>query len=214
MADHPEQLRPIPSSREAFHWLESLGSHEIEDSVARIGQRVREIVPECVALSVTMAEDQLTFTLTAELPVHPQDPLQFLESSGPAAAGITSTLFMPVMRGAEVVGGLNLYASVPGAFDGHHDEIAAACGAWAEGAVTNADLPFTSQIRASAAPGHLQDRCAMDVATGYVAALREIGIEEAAELIRTAAGRAGVTVADFSRFVLEAHMPQDDPQDG
>jgi hypothetical protein len=76
--------------------------------------------------------------------------------------------------------------------------------------VTDADLPFTSQVQAAAAPGRLQDQRTVDVATGYVAALKDIDIEEAAGIIRAGAGQADVTVADFSRFVLEARTPQDD----
>ena len=78
------------------------------------------------------------------------------------------------MTGGRVVGGVNLYASTPDAFDGHHDEVAEACGAWAEGAVTNADLSFSSRIRASAAPERLRDRGVVDVATGFVAEHQDI----------------------------------------
>jgi hypothetical protein len=100
---------------------------------------------------------------------------------------------------------VNLYASTSHAFDGHHDAVAEACGAWAEGAVTNADLRFTSRVRAAAAPERLRERGTIDIACGYVAAHQDIDLAEAATQIHQAAHRAGVTEFDFARFILDAH---------
>jgi hypothetical protein len=228
-------FRPIGASREAFDWLGGYGDVQVEQSMATIGARVRGIVPECVALSISMTEDDLTFTLMCDKPgAALLDAMQYLDG-GPCVAavdrgslettrllptdeglwqlfaraesfaGIASTLSLPVMKDEEAIGGVNLYASTAHAFDGHHDEVAAVCGAWAQGAVTNADLSFSSRIRAAAAPERLRDRGTFDVACGYVAAHQHLQISEAAERIRIAARRAGVSDLDFARFILSAH---------
>jgi hypothetical protein len=52
------------------------------------------------------------------------------------------------MSGGTVYGGINLYGSTPSAFHGRHDELAALYGGRAGGAVTKADLSFTTLARA------------------------------------------------------------------
>lgn len=234
------ELKPTAQSREAFDWLGSYGDQVVEQSMSSMAGRVREIAPACVALSLTVADGDLTFTMMCEKPgAALLDAMQFLDG-GPcvmavdtsstnttanlptdegrwqlfaraeAFAGIASTLSLPVMKGSVTVGGVNLYASTTDAFDGHHDEIASVCGAWAEGAVTNADLSFSSRIRAAAAPERLRDRGTMDVACGYIAAHQGIEIPEAASRIREAANRAGVSEFDFARFILGAHADRDE----
>ncbi len=234
------EFEPTPQSREAFDWLASYGSHQVEDSMERMSHRVRELVPECLAISLTVAQGELTFTMMTDRPAAALlDAMQYL-AGGPceaavaegsihatvrpptdegawqifakaeAVAGIASTLSLPVMRDGRAVGGVNLYASTANAFDGQHEELAQVCGAWAEGAVTNADLSFTSRIRASTAPIRLRDRGAVDVAVGYVAAFQNIDTDQAMHRIRDAATRADVSAADFARFLLAAHHPEED----
>jgi hypothetical protein len=235
-----EELTPIEPSREAFDWLASYGNVEVEESIVEMGRRVREIVPECVGLSLTVAEGELTFTLMVDRPgAALLDALQYLDGGpcvaaveagqrwttddlptdeqqwqlfarGEALTGVASTLSLPVMEGSRVAGGVNLYASSADAFDGHHDAVAEACGAWAQGAVTNADLGFTSRVRAAAAPRRLRDRGIVDVATGLVAEYSHVDTTTAMDQIRQAAMRAGVTAADFARFVIAAHGTGDD----
>ena len=234
------ELAPTPQSREAFDWLASYGNVEVEESVVEMGSRVREIVPECVGLSLTVADGELTFTLMVDRPgAALLDAMQYLGGGpciaavergqmwttdhlptdegmwhmfarGEAVTGVESTLSLPVMSGDRVTGGVNLYASTPDAFEGHHEQVAEACGAWAQGAVTNADLSFTSRLRAFVAPGRLRDRGIVDVATGYVAESQDIDTESAADRIRQAAARAGVSAADFARFIIDAHGDRDE----
>jgi GAF domain-containing protein len=45
-----------------------------------------------------------------------------------AATGLRSTLSFPLHRGSAVVGGVNLYASAPGAFSGHEGELTSVLG--------------------------------------------------------------------------------------
>jgi hypothetical protein len=220
----------------ALDWMASYSrDRHLETSITRMGRRVREIVPECLALSLGLLEEGLTFTLVSEtreaalldaiqyvdggpcvdattsgevvqathLPT--DEDLWHLFSSAQSVAGVGSTLSLPILRGDRVVCGVNLYASQKDSFDGHHAELAEACGAWAEGVVTNADLTFTSRLRAAAAPARLRDNAFFDAATGYVAAQQDIDTETAATKIRDAAVRAGVSPADVARFLLNSN---------
>jgi hypothetical protein len=219
----------------ALDWLASYSrERQLETSITTMARRVREIVPQCMALSLGLLDEGLTFTLVSESrDAAVLDAIQYVDggpcvaavengeaaqatelptdeglwqlfSQAQSVAGVASTLSLPILRGDRVVCGVNLYASESDAFDGHHDELADACGAWAEGAVTNADLTFTSRLRAAAAPTRLRDNAFFDAATGYVAAHQDIDTEAAATKIRDAAVRAGVTPADVARFLLNS----------
>lgn len=231
----PEDLSPVPQTREAFDWLGSFGDRNIEASLMRMSRRVREIAPECVALSLSMVDGDLTFTVQSDRPgAALLDAVQYLDG-GPcieavderavqhtadlpldegrwqmfaraeALIGISSTLSLPIMRDHRVVGGVNLYGATSDAFDGHHQELADACGAWATGAVTNADLGFKSRLRAAAAPERLMSNADVNLATGVLAEIRDLDLEEAGRKIRGAAVQAGISPAELARFLLDAH---------
>jgi GAF domain-containing protein len=228
-------LSPVAHSRDVFDQLRFFGNAEIEQSVLRMSTQVCQIAPECVALSLTLADGDLTFTLVSNRPgVGLLDAVQYLDG-GPcvsavahqhiektsdlptdegrwqlfaqakAATGIASTLSLPVMREGRAVGGVNLYGSTNRCFDGLHAELAEACGAWAEGAITNADLGFTSRVRAAVAGHRLDALGRVDIATGIIAEHQGIDLAEAASKIRDAATRAGVSEAEFAHFIIDAH---------
>jgi len=117
-----------------------------------------------------------------------------------ALAGVSSTLSIPLMTQGQVYGGLNLYGGTASAFDGHHDELAALYGGWPEGAVTNADLTFSTMARARTAPRVLAEATRSNMAVGMIMSAH--GLTEAAARARLsdAAARAGVSegrVADI-----------------
>jgi len=228
-------LAPVSETREAFDWLGTSGDDDLEDSVMAMSRRVREVAPECVAMSLSVADGDLTFTVASNRPgASLLDAVQYL-GGGPcleaieqrdivhtselpvdegrwqlfaraeALAGISSTLSLPILGDGKVVGGVNLYGATPNAFDGHHQELATACGAWAEGAVTNADLGFNSRIRAAATPGRLFERGVIDLAKGLLSDLHSVALDEAGSRIRNAAVRAGVSEAELAQFLLESH---------
>jgi GAF domain-containing protein len=200
-----------------------------------MSRRVREIAPECVALSLSIVDGDLTFTVAADRPgASLLDAVQYLDGGpcmdavqgrhlattadlpmdegvwqmfarGEALAGVSSTLSLPILDDDHVVGGVNLYGATSTAFDGHHQELAQACGAWAEGAVTNADLGFRSRVRAAATPGRLSDSNDVDLARGVVANVSKLNPDEAGRRIARAATQAGVSEAEFARFLIQAH---------
>lgn len=123
-----------------------------------------------------------------------------------AAAGVHSTLTLPVVTAdGDVVATVNLYGRTADTFVGRHEQIADAFGAWAPGAVTNADLSFSTQSTAQEAPGRLREAAVVDAATGMIAAQRDIPVDEARAHLEDAARRAGIPVTRLARVVVGLH---------
>jgi hypothetical protein len=120
-----------------------------------------------------------------------------------AAAGVASTPTLPILAEGTVVGSLNLYAATPQAFDGHHEAIARIFDAWAPGAVTNADLSFSTRSTAVHTPQHLRADVDLTVASALIAADRGISIDTARQHLHEAAQRAGVTEPQLARTIVE-----------
>jgi GAF domain-containing protein len=124
-----------------------------------------------------------------------------------AAAGVASSLSMAIAQGAGgVVGGINLYASTPDAFEGLHETLAAALGASAETVITNADLEFSSRERARLAPRVLQDRARVEAAVGMLAARYREHVDHSRERLARAAERAGVDPVIVATVLIFAHQ--------
>ena len=122
-----------------------------------------------------------------------------------AAAGVGSSLSMPVYRDGELVGGLNLYASEPDAFAGRHQALADALGSQAAEAVSNADLSFSTRLEAARAPQRLKDQVDIDTAVGLIAADTGAALDAAQRLLDEAAARAGVRAALVARILVLVH---------
>jgi transcriptional regulator with GAF, ATPase, and Fis domain len=118
------------------------------------------------------------------------------------AFGVTSSLSLPIRFNDAVMGGVNMYASSPGAFDGKHERLAEALHAWAPGAVTNADLSFASRARAARAPQEIRDDFVVEQATGFVIARYGLDPVAARARITEAARRAGVPEVKVARDIL------------
>jgi hypothetical protein len=118
-----------------------------------------------------------------------------------AAAGIASTLTLPVEVDGEVSGSINLYASKQDAFAGKHAVLAAVLGASAQGAVANADLSFSTRLQAIKAPERYADQNDVDIALGYICAKQGVDLAMARERLRAAAARAGITEGTAARTI-------------
>jgi hypothetical protein len=127
-----------------------------------------------------------------------------------SAAGVQSTLSLPIMRKGVVAAGVNLYASTSDAFDGRHDELAEVCGAWAGGAVTNADLDFATRFAAAETPARLRAEQLVDEALGALLGRSDVEPAEAEQRLRDAARRAGITDAQMARAILDLLGDGDD----
>jgi len=118
-----------------------------------------------------------------------------------AAAGVASSLTLPIVGGGQVRGSVNLYAATENAFAGHHEELAAALGASAEHAILNADLSFSTRLAAAEAPARVAEQEEIEVALGVIAASQHVDIPTARERLREAAARAGITDVQAARAV-------------
>lgn len=127
-----------------------------------------------------------------------------------AAKGVRSTLTLPLLFDERVIGSINLYGGSGRTFDGHHQALADLFGAWAPGAITNADLSFDTLRTARQAPRLLREETAFHAAVGIVAARADVSVGDAEQRLRDAALRAGVSLHDLAEAVLEAHGLDDD----
>lgn len=119
-----------------------------------------------------------------------------------AATGVRSTLSLPVHDHGRVVGGVNLYAADPRAFDGDQESVAAVMGAWAPGAIRDADLGFATRDTARRAPRLLDDQNDVAQATGVVMAAQGVDRATARRLIADAAFRSRCDEAAVARSIL------------
>lgn len=126
-----------------------------------------------------------------------------------AAHVVRSTLTLPVMSADRVTGTVNLYAASRRAFVGHHEELGEIFGAWAAGAVADADLPFNTRREAMTTVQRLREQAVVDVAIGVLAADLAVDVEAAQQHLEQAAARAGVSAVDLARAIVEARRKRD-----
>jgi GAF domain-containing protein len=118
-----------------------------------------------------------------------------------AAHGVASSLSLPLLHAGRVVGSVNLYASTPDAFEGHHRDLAEVLGSSAASVVVNADLSFATRLEAVEAPQRIVDQNDIDIAVGILAANQGVDVGTAQERLRQAAARAGITERQAARAV-------------
>ena len=221
-------MEPIPETEAVVEEYGpfTTGDLDLVEELRGSSERVREIVPECIGITMTSTEDGVSFTLvSSDEQVAVLDAIQYtvggpcvesvaaeqvlsytqddflgeagwhLFSQATAAASIASTVTLPIVVDGLVGGSINLYATTPHAFDGQHEEIAEIFGAWAPGAVTNADLSFSTRTVAEQAPLVVREQVVIQVALGVLMTDQHLDVDAARERLFDAAHRAGVTVA-------------------
>jgi GAF domain-containing protein len=225
-------MKPIPETVEALRELTRFGDESVARASLRMSRDVQRIVPEIAGLSLSINGDLTFTMTASHGPVAQLDGVQYLAGGpceetldsgavhtfrrgnaidedrwglfarATAAAGIASTLSLPVLDGEKVVAGINLYASTPDAFDGHHEELAEACGAWAQGAVRDADMAFTTRFAAAETPARLRNEDLVSQATGVLMGEWWISSEEATRRLQVSAQRAGISDVQMARAIL------------
>ena len=118
-----------------------------------------------------------------------------------AAHGVRSTLSLPIVHEGRLIGGINLYAAAPRAFVGVHEALASALGASAAGAVTDADLGFSSRAAAVATPAAMADLRSVDLAVGILAARHHQDVDTDRTTLEEAAARAGISLVQAAQVV-------------
>lgn len=133
-----------------------------------------------------------------------------LFSEAEAANGVRATLSLPVLHDEHVACGVNFYAGETHAFEGRHERLADIFGAWVGGAVTNADLSFSTRREAARAPARLQALNRFNEAVGIVSARQGVDTDEATRRIENAAALAGIAPDDLAVAVLNTTRPDSD----
>jgi len=226
-------VEPLPETQAALSELTWAEPSDVSVELQHQVERAKEIVPELVGVSVTMLHDALTFTFVASSEaIAILDAVQYLDG-GPcveavrhnrviddkeaalderqwrlftraeSVAGIASTLSLPVITEGRAVCGINLYASEAGAFRQRHQRLADVFGAWAGGAVTNADLSFTTRFEAAETPARVQALHTIDKAIGIIASTQAISVGEARRRLDQAGALAGVAPDKVAQAVLD-----------
>lgn len=106
------------------------------------------------------------------------------------------------MEGDRTVGTVNIYGRTADAFVGRHEALAAAVGGWAVGAVTNADLDFSTRDAAAAVPETLRADMVVAQATGVLASAWDVPMAHALEQRKRAAVQAGVSLEQLAATVV------------
>ncbi len=232
-------MEPIHESAETIEEIaRTTGDTGMRSRIQHLADRIHEVVPDCIGISLTALEHGVTVTLVASTElVEVLDAVQYLDG-GPceqsvrqhetvdvvldaldertwqlfaraaAARGVASTLSLPLVEDDRVVGGVNLYGGSASCFDGEHERLAAIVGADAVAVVTNADLGFSTREAARAAPEVLRTTALIDIAAGMLAAVQRAGPADARDRIRQAAARAGVTDRRVAEIVIALLEPR------
>ena len=125
-----------------------------------------------------------------------------------ACHDVRSTLSLPVVDAGRVVGSVNLYGGSGTCFEGGAEALAELFGAWAPGAVSNADLSFTTRLEAQRAPERLRDQARVETAIGILAAEGDGDVGPARHRLERAAAQAEVSVLELAEAVIEASERQ------
>jgi len=130
-----------------------------------------------------------------------------LLAQGSAAPAVASSLTLPIVSGERTVGTVHLYGGSGNAFGGHHEQLAAIVGAWAPGAVTNADLSFSTRRAAEDAPALLAQQGTVGMAARALATYLRTDLGTARAQLDRAPRRAGITVAQLAEAIVRLRPP-------
>ncbi len=119
-----------------------------------------------------------------------------------AAAGVMSTLSLPILEEGWVTGGVNFYGSRIGTFRQHSEDLARIFGAWLPGAVTNADLSFSTRSEALKAPDKLKNLDTVEAAVTVLMDAHGVSADVARSHLAQAAARAGVAEVSLALLIL------------
>lgn len=210
-----------------------LDDEDLLPRLRELGRQLVDLVPAAVGLSVSLIEHGVTFTVASSAAeILLLDAVQYADdgpcmaamrtdrvlswaddgaeetwrafAAASSAAGVSSTLSLPIVRDHEVVGGFNLYAASSDAFDGRHDEVADLLGAWAGGATTNADLSFSTRDRARLAPEELRDQTRLALAAALLAKAVPCDQDVALDRLRQASRQAATPLASVVDGIISA----------
>lgn len=118
-------------------------------------------------------------------------------------AHVRSSLVLPVMSSdASVTGAFTFHGPRRGIFTGQVESLAAAVGAWAQGATVDTDLAFDSLTHAQTALARLRTQAMLDRAVAIVAARHGVTAQAALTRLKLLAGRVDASLEDIAVAVV------------
>jgi GAF domain-containing protein len=226
-------LEPIAESLDALRQLSSTGERDLVEEVAQRAAEIVDVVPDCVALSITLLDDDLTFTFVSTSEAgRVVDAAQYVDG-GPcvdavetgeqidvedlmdedrwqvaaqaaAAHGIMSSLSLPLRHDGDIIGSINMYGSTIGAFNDAAETLAQLFGAAVQEVVANFDTSMRSRERSRTTPRRLRMQTTIDQAIGILAIRRTIPTTRAARDLAGAAERAGIDEATLAKVIVDS----------
>ena len=122
-----------------------------------------------------------------------------------ASVGVACTIGLPLMVGDEIVGALNVYADVPGAFDDEaYKETARRVAGQAAAAVHNLRLYDASRTLAEQLQQALESRAVIEQAKGVLVAQTGCSPEEAFGRLRDASQRENVKLREIAQRIVDS----------
>jgi GAF domain-containing protein len=221
----------IPESMQALSMVSATSDRDLVANLQQAADQVAILVPECLGVSISHFDDDVTFTLLATADrLRILDAAQYLDG-GPcevaakdgrevvigdvldedqwqllalasAAQGVKSSLSLPLRRNTAIFGSVNMYARTRYAFIGREGDLARLFGAAIQDAVANADLTMATVGRARRAVKTLEDNATIHRAVGILAAREHLPVAEAAERLVDAANRAGVSPLALAELLV------------
>ncbi len=199
-------MEPIPETVRAAEELGPFAQFDdplgdLLEGLVDTGDRVVELVPTTVALSVISQEHGVT--LTAVVAGQGAGTGLDHEATSRIAASVESSAQFPIVRHGRRTASVVLYAVRRDAFAGRTAAIAAVLGA-VDDVVLDADLSFTSRFAAESAPERLLHE---DVLGESVTLLESEGRDrlEARALLHESARRAGITELQLAEALVHLH---------
>ena len=130
-----------------------------------------------------------------------QEPTWRAFAAATAAAGVASTLSVPLVHRGRVVGTINVYGAVENAFLGRLGDLEALYRDWAPVNAEGATLP-RRRPQVEAMSQHLRDDLDIKAATNQTASLEGVPLHRARQRLADAAHRAGVSQAHLATTIL------------
>ena len=226
----PPPMKLIPASASALRWLSQTSPVDLTAHIDALAASVVRLVPSCVGVSLTILDQDLTFTLVASdrepsggrTHAHPpegsrapdrasgeqalDESLWLSDALTTAAPGVRTTLTLPVTSQGRLDGSLQVYATDPDAFVSATPALQRLAGTCASAPITNSDLAFTSRQRAEHAPAILENSAIIDRAVGRLVAAHSLDLCAARSRLYDAAAREGMSVPDVARAVVDGRV--------
>lgn len=211
-----------------------LGGAGLELLLVRHAEEARRLVPALVAVSMTVIHHGVALTAaTTHEDLRALDDTQVEAGEGPcltataqgrvvelddvtdeqqwqdfaaeaSAAGIASSLSLPVATTGGLALGVNLYAGTPSAFRGHEEELVALFGGGEGAGVHNADLGHRTRALSAELPDAVADVAAVDRAVGVLVATQHCSSERALLALHASSAEFGYELADMARRVVQS----------